>query len=144
MTGEFSSRNPANSNLEPGEFAGTQVSNETTNSIVSPWPTIHSEAELPQRKGNIIVNHEDLLRRNLVKAGCGRDRTATEVHVGLRLEQKKPAHRATDLSLPLLLPLEEKASSCRQAVQHLKTHVVPCSGILPTGVSQPHYQTGHI
>lgn len=123
---------------------GSQVTDEALNPVMPTGTSTHPEALLSEGQGHIVIDHKNLLCRNLIKAGGGRYRTAAQVHIGLRLEQKEPLSRPAYFGLPFFFPLKTKTSHGGHPVNYLESHIMPGPGIILTGITKTHQQTRNI
>ena len=83
---------------DPGEPVRPQVGDDVLQSVVTPGAAPRPDAELPQGQGHVVGNHQDTLRRNLIKSSRQLDGLTAEVHIGLRLDNQHPLATRPDLS----------------------------------------------
>lgn len=139
MPGHAAALRTPDPDLEAREVGGAQLRDQGADSVVPPGTSIHAEFQGSERKRHVVINHQDLRGLDLEKTGRRRHRPAAQVHVGLGFEQPHSGGKLDHLGLPLELVLELRPRVPRQPVQDLEADIVPRSGVLPPGVSQPHH-----
>ena len=80
-------------NLDTGKFLGAQMGNDILDSVMAAGTSGWTNAQLAHRQGDIVIDHQHMVCRDLVEL-CGLPHSlAGEVHIGLRLHNKALATR---------------------------------------------------
>ncbi len=145
MADHFSRLAAADAHLQPGEGVRVQVLDDGFDAVVSSRGTFLPESEGAERQGDIVINHQDVLRRPFVEGEDLLERPAAQVHEGLRLEEQRPVTRdLRQVALPLGDALECSPGLRRQPVQHHEAYIVAGILILAAGIPEPHDQLEHV
>ena len=78
----------AHTDFDPRIILCAQLLRDAFDAIVSAVRTAAFDAEFSRRKGNIIMDHDHMFRRDPVKSGGGLNSLAAEIHVCLRTEEE--------------------------------------------------------
>jgi hypothetical protein len=112
-----------------------EMSQEGTNPVVAAVPPVHTKAEVTQREGNIIEDHENLLGLPAEEAGQRADGAATFVHVGKRLDQKDIVNFACP-GFPLVFKMELLPRPPGESIEHPKTDIMAGVEIFVPGIPE--------
>ena len=102
------------------------------------------QAHRARRQIQIIMNHQNLSRRNAVKTGQRCYRLTAAVHEGQRLKQPRiPPVRADPAQLAVKAGLGAKCPAvlAGQRIDQPESGVMTGVGILGAGITQPHQQS---
>jgi hypothetical protein len=124
--------------LDPGKFLGSKLGNDIFNPIVPPCAAFQPNPELARLQADVIIDHDDLLRRDLIIIHRRPKALPAQIHEGLRLHKEHflPLYHALPTVRPVLPFADIDTILVRQHINHRKTYIVPCFIIFLCGVSK--------
>lgn len=124
---------------DTGKFLRAQLCDNALDAVVSAGTALSPQPQLSRRQGDVIINDQHLLRRDLVEVRRRRNGIAAEVHVCRRLHQQAayfPQHRLAAVGLKLHLVQFYAAALFRQFLHRQKAGIVAGVFVFQPGVSQ--------
>ena len=135
---------PAHAEAHPGVVLRSQQLGDILQPVVPPGTPPGTHTQRAERQRNVVRNHQQVFRGDLLGLHPVTDGFARKVHVGRGFQQ--------DQRTPLMLQLGHIAVTRRrknsvgrlgEGVQHFESDVVPGSGIFGADISQPNNKVFH-
>jgi hypothetical protein len=121
--------------LEARELIAAEGGNEGADAVVARCGAAGAETQASEREIDIVVNHERLHGRGLVKMTDGLGGTTAVVHEGERFEQMAAVELRHEAG-PALFLAESGSQASRDFVQHHKSNVVTCVAVGFAGIAE--------
>ena len=136
---------PPDSEPEPPEVRRSQHRLGGAQAVVASQSAAVFQAHGARRQLQLVVNHQHLLRLDLVEPGQLSDAVPGQVHVGLRLQEVDPvaSEGVAGGVVPLEFLLPAQAASKGEAVGKEPGHIVSVPLVFLSIIPQKGYKTNH-
>src|SRR4030095_8973486 len=125
----------ADTDSKPPEVLGSELCGDVLQPVVTGDAPAELHLRLARKKVELIVDDQDLRRRNREKARRGGDRPPGEIHLRYRFQETHVALRLGEMALELPLPLKRGPELRRKSVDEPEASVVAGERVFATRIA---------
>ena len=144
VTDHFTRLAAADPDLETRKNVGVEVLEDGLDAVVTPGGPLLPETQGAERQGDIVIDHQHVLRGPLVKGKDLLQRSSTQVHERLRFKENRAvARNLRQVALPFRDRLENGARLRGKLVQQHEADVVAGIFVLAAGITEADDELEH-